>query len=275
MTDAEKEAIPKALVVNAPGIDGPIDVDLITKLWENQNPTATFDAQSITLTSDDYDFLILTYYAHKDDNKMLSVIFNKGENSIITLGSTNGSGSFCGARVIISNSATSFSFDNAAYCIGSAAPVGNNGFLIPVAIYGFKKTITVDVSGIISDVSTSADKCMLSDGVTSVQNTIPQLVATVYGDGIKTFNQLFNELNTALINSGLSLKSNSYLTLSTDIYHIGGHHYFLHHYVTNSVLAIQHVTIGSNSSFYNWENGTISNAGNNVPPNGYSISLYA
>ena len=176
MTDTEKEAIPKALVVNAPGIDGPIDVDLITKLWENPSPTVAFAAQDITLSSSDYDFLLIVSNVTGGAHIAISSIAQKGQHIYLGYPTYNNG--------VISIFRTATRVSDTVYSFGPTQVNGqsDNDNLIPVAIYGFKKTITVDVSGIVSDVSTDADKCMMSDGVTSVENKLDDITADTVHD---------------------------------------------------------------------------------------------
>jgi hypothetical protein len=48
----------------------------------------------------------------------------------------------------------------------------DNTLCIPIAIYGIKQKINISLSAIAMDVSTSASKCMLSDGETSVEDAL-------------------------------------------------------------------------------------------------------
>ena len=50
----------------------------LTKLWENPNPSSTFKAQNITLSSDDYDYLIWFYKGHTNWNRLMSQMTIKG-----------------------------------------------------------------------------------------------------------------------------------------------------------------------------------------------------
>ena len=56
MAPQEKEAIPEAKIINAPGIDyhaETIKAHVFPKLWENPDPSSVFAAQNITLSSSD------------------------------------------------------------------------------------------------------------------------------------------------------------------------------------------------------------------------------
>ena len=159
LTPAQQAAIPKALITNVPGATGTISADLMTKLWENADPTLDFTEQDISLNSADYDF-ILVLFAHQSGNRMESVIISKGQNSLLNSSQ---------------NRTRDFNYTDAThYHVGVGRLDGstNNSMCIPVAIYGIKKTLTLTFSAIASDVSTSASKCMLSDGVTSVEDVV-------------------------------------------------------------------------------------------------------
>ena len=177
MTDAQKEAIPKALVVNAPGVDGPINIDLMTKLWENSDPSVAFAPTNISLTSSDYDVLLWVFRTYISTMREISIISTKGSGTFISIDEDAPNNKrVTRNRVITRNSDTSFGIANCNSQIEGNASYVTNDSLVPVIVYGIKKSISIDVSAVISDVSTSADKCMLSDGVTSVEDTVVKCV---------------------------------------------------------------------------------------------------
>jgi len=150
-----------------------VHANMLTKLWENPNPTASFAAQSITLASDDYDFLLIL--ASNDvtwsDKTITSYIVQKGQHANIDLAVQTGS-SFVNTfvRKLLYVSDTSYSVqDNYVQPSNSTRTAYNNG-LVPIAVYGFKKSL--DITAIVSNVSTDARQCMLSDGVTSVESVL-------------------------------------------------------------------------------------------------------
>ena len=71
---------------------------------------------------------------------------------------------------------------------GSTASTVSNDYCIPIAIYGIKTTASVKVSAIASDVNTAADHCMLSDGVTSVEDGMTQYIGDTLLTTIDTYN---------------------------------------------------------------------------------------
>ena len=173
LTPEQQAAIPKALITDAPGVDGPINVELMTKLWENPNPTSAFAAQTITLSSSDYDFLLVTAVCSTTNGAESSPLILKKNSKGILNYATATSPAAASNRTITCTSNTQLSVDSA-WNAGSVV----NTELVPIAVYGIKQSVTVDVSAVISDVSTDADKCMLSDGVTSVEDA---LTPTEYG----------------------------------------------------------------------------------------------
>jgi hypothetical protein len=179
LTPAEQQALPKVLITDAPGVDGPINIDLITKLWENPNPNSAFTPQQITLSSNDYDLLLVLFNSHLDMTiyARSSTIITKGAHSYLSQSFCNTSSIKCTSRFIEFYNQTTYNVDNG-YTIDSGGTISQeNKCCVPIAIYGIKSSVTIDVSGIIADVSTDADKCMMSDGVTSVEDAIDELAA--------------------------------------------------------------------------------------------------
>jgi hypothetical protein len=154
-------------VTDAPLVDGNVEVDLMKKLWENSAPSASFNAQNITLASDDYDYLLWRFrYDYSGSFIIPPVIVKKGENVFCSY--------VAGTSTLVSRtrsasyqSDTVYSIDNATQGTGT-----NNNVVIPIDVYGIKLKVTISLSAIISNVSTSASKCMLSDGETSVADAL-------------------------------------------------------------------------------------------------------
>lgn len=106
-------------------------------LWENPDPTASFAAQNITLSSDSYSTYEV-FYTSRDSNGMMSQksMKNYGVTLIDVLPSGSGSAVF--RRVIKTESNTVFSVAACTYSTGSAAQSTVNQYLIPVKIIGYK-----------------------------------------------------------------------------------------------------------------------------------------
>ena len=109
-------------------------------LWENQNPTGYFTAQSITLNSDDYDMYEIIYYNWTNANFSLSSKALKGDN--ICLQSTilvNNTG-YLGTRYVSYTSDTSLSIDDCYSIIQANIPSTQvvNDWCVPVCVVGYK-----------------------------------------------------------------------------------------------------------------------------------------
>ena len=183
LTPAEQAAIPKALITDVPGASGSISVELIKTLWTNSSPTADFAAQTITLASDDYDFLFFDY-AYTANARRFTSITSKGCDGLINV-AIQASNTIFGnpMRTITYGTATSITISDCSYLTiqngGALSTATNNSVLIPIAIYGFKKSVSFDLTTLVADVSTSASKCMLSDNVTSVETAFTEAVKVV------------------------------------------------------------------------------------------------
>lgn len=158
-------------VTDAPLVDGNVEVDIMKKLWENTDPTASFVGQSITLSSDDYDSLLWVYKEQASTSYYLSVMSPKGAGTSFGLPDIGASGNTNRIRRVTYVDNTHFTFGSA--FIGSSSTyTSDNSVMIPIAVYGIKQKVTISLSAIIANVSTSASKCMLSDGETSVEDAL-------------------------------------------------------------------------------------------------------
>lgn len=195
MTDAQKKG-KKWLIENVPGAEGEIDADLLVPLWTNPSPTSSFAAQNITLTSGDYDFLIITSVIDCETyaKGTFGGIYEKGKNSILFYAKADER--WIISRGITYNSDTSLSIGNAYYYYipNSSNPGVANNVCVPLAIYGIKKTVKIKFDALAKDVSTLASKCMLDDGETSVEDVIGKGKISVTADGVKTYKQLLLDL---------------------------------------------------------------------------------
>lgn len=160
-------------IINCPWADGDVSVDLMTKLWENPSPTSAFAAQTIAVDLSGYDLTL--------------ILANSGVSAIATnvIGKSvylNEAVAAANTEVItrrrlgtINNNGIAF---NDAYRAGhSASGSVDNTLLVPYRIYGIKLTATVKINAIAMDVSTSADKCMLSENE-SVKDRVDSVYAT-------------------------------------------------------------------------------------------------
>lgn len=161
LTEQEKET-GRWDVIGVPGADGTVSFDLMTKLWENPDPTAEFAAQTITLSSSDYDLLLVIAKYINNSTRVISPVL--GLNGYLYFATEISSGAVNYYRGFDS-SGNNVTFTNA----------NDNTRLIPYQIYGIKTSQTVEIKAIAPEVSTSASKCMMSDGETSVEEAIEEV----------------------------------------------------------------------------------------------------
>lgn len=110
-------------------------------LWENANPTAEFGAQTITLASADYDFLLIQVLKELNNTKYHNFILAKGQSgeSSYTNGSSNSEYRYMTQdRVYTYVSDTSYSISANSYSRPSAYVTDRQDLNIPIRIIGFK-----------------------------------------------------------------------------------------------------------------------------------------
>jgi len=181
MTEQEKTAYKAShyrFGVEVPDTEGVINAEYMKLLWENPNTTQAFAEQTVTLSSADYDFLLFIYSVSVTTPERCSVIAPKGSNAWLDLASTLNSGTVTARRSATYNSATSISFGTAYIAQGASTHAENTSVDIPIAIYGIKKNFQFKVNAIATDLSTSADHCMLSDDATSVEEALGEKMST-------------------------------------------------------------------------------------------------
>ena len=185
MTEQEKTAYKAShyrFGVEVPDTEGVINAEYMKLLWENPNTTQAFAAQTVTLSSADWDFLLVVAGT-------ASIILKKG---VTTLNAMSVPFAYS-SRMIIDTRQLHLDANNnvvfeSAYRIqqtsaGSAITIAqNDSFIIPVAIYGIKASFQFKVNAIATDLSTRADHCFLSDNETSVEDYI----TTVSRETIRT-----------------------------------------------------------------------------------------
>lgn len=165
MTEQEKTAYKAShyrFGVEVPDTEGVINAEYMKLLWENPNTTQAFPAQRVTLSSADYDFLLVTAQAVAGGatDVQQNCIFSKGHGCKL-IGMSGNNALF---RNITYVSDTSLAIAN--------CDSPNNSYLVPIAIYGIKKNFQFKVNAIATDLSTSADHCFLSDNETSVEDKL-------------------------------------------------------------------------------------------------------
>lgn len=116
----------------------------LKKLWENENPTGDFNTQNITLSSDDYDYLIFFWKQGKNVSRLDSTMILKGYGAYLNMASDYpiGSNNYKVAsyvRDVTRVSDTSYTIDTcyARYGDSTTRPTYDAN-IIPIAIYGGK-----------------------------------------------------------------------------------------------------------------------------------------
>lgn len=108
-------------------------------LWENSSPTSSFAAQTVTLASDDYDFLL---FIHRMNNGSTSpcnsLCIPKGQGGNFCVGGTSSNGVIGNDRRITYTDATHIAYGDNNYCYGNNAASVSNTRNIPYKIYGIK-----------------------------------------------------------------------------------------------------------------------------------------
>ena len=174
LTEQEQET-GKWDVTDVPGADGTVSVELMTKLWENPDVTATFASQDITLSSDDYDLLMWVYCVSTTSSITNASFFVKGSGGTVLSLASAGSTSAQGAqnwRRFVSRTSDTVMLVGDGYVSYTGSQGVNNDRIIPYQIYGIKTRKTIEIKAIAPEVSTSASNCMMSDGETSVEEAI-------------------------------------------------------------------------------------------------------
>lgn len=110
------------------------------KLWTNSSPTAEFAAQSITLSSSDYDLLEIFYIDYNSTNRFKSVRVPKGKNTLLEMSISVSNYSFAGVRPVTYSSATSLTVGacTALYDTNAFSHITNNTWCIPQYVIGYK-----------------------------------------------------------------------------------------------------------------------------------------
>ena len=172
LSRSQQQAIPRAMIKDVPGVNGTVSAELLKTLWVNTSPTAAFAAQNITLSSDDYDLLIWVFRFASTVSNDVSAISVKGDGLTVDTTQTSGSGVYNVCRSITRSSDASFAVSAGTIQFAGQTQSTDNARLVPLVVYGLKKSISFDISALISNVSTDASKCMLSDSETSVENAL-------------------------------------------------------------------------------------------------------
>ena len=201
MTEQEQEAYKAShyrFGIELPDTEGVINAEYMTLLWENPNTTASFPSQTITLNSADYDFLLTIYSISTayGTAQMADTIVKKGDNLVMTaLSATTSANVQVALRTGLYVSDTSYTITDGYFQTQGSARTTNNNYCVPIAIYGIKKNFQFKVNAIATELSTSAENCIMPDGVTNVVDAITWKQAyTDTTSGTITVSQDFREV---------------------------------------------------------------------------------
>ena len=118
-------------------------VEKKTLLWANKSPTSEFAAQTVSLALSGYDAVeIICNYSKTDDTRMRYICNVGNSTSIYWFYYTAADGKYTGVRSrhVVSVSTTGVDIST---CYGkpgnSTTATANNGYIIPVEIYGIKR----------------------------------------------------------------------------------------------------------------------------------------
>ena len=114
------------------------DVELGKVLWENADITQDFEGQTVTLNSDDYDYIIIDFIRRLADNPVYHISFRYEKRcSAHAMVKYDNGNTICDRQAMY--------VDDTHYLIGGCYTNGTlaNSSLIPVKIYGYKNTIPV------------------------------------------------------------------------------------------------------------------------------------
>lgn len=111
----------------------------MTKLWENPAPTAGFAAQTITLNSADYDYLmIVCSHSTSYPNRQTSTIVQKGYTATCALLSATGGGVQANSRIFTYSNDTTYSVATGQTATGAGSYSTADTLCVPQVIYGIK-----------------------------------------------------------------------------------------------------------------------------------------
>ena len=111
-----------------------------TTLWVNPNPTSSFGGQQITLSSNNYDELIIYYKEIASGITLFTQIIEKGYSTRLFIGfaPSDVKGAIY-ERTMTINSETSYTFGDASFFYSSTQQQGtNNNLIVPFKIVGIK-----------------------------------------------------------------------------------------------------------------------------------------
>lgn len=193
MSESERAQIKRGTVVNVPGLDAGIKVELFKLLWSNPNPTSAFAAQNITLASDEYDFLLWIMKSWSTGSVQSSTIITKGSNGYLNVSIADSS------KIIIVRRRAVTYVDNRTYSIEAGYGANttdntyttDNNICVPIAVYGIKKSIDVTINTLGCEVFPQPRLFRLENYTLPTPLSIGQFASAAVDTG-KTLSQLTN-----------------------------------------------------------------------------------
>lgn len=153
-------------VTGVPGADGAVSIDLMTKLWENSNPTQSIEADTeFNINTAGYDLVMFTFaYSTSYLQNEKSVIIPQGSSTILTYTNVNGSAQMIRGFDYVSD--TKYKA-NAGYRNKTIDAT----VAIPLVAYGIKLHHTVEIKAIAPSVSTLAKNSVFDPTGTDLEST--------------------------------------------------------------------------------------------------------
>lgn len=171
--EAALQAHPNCVVTGAPDCDGDVEIEFEKVLWTNESPSSAFSAGQITLNSSGYTDYEIRFAPNKNSTvSQVSSRTEKGKGTLLNYSAATGSGVMTFSRSVAYVDATHLSIADCTYATGTTADVTNNDSCIPIEVIGHNRNLTAKIKAIAHDVSTSASKCMMSDGQTSAEDMV-------------------------------------------------------------------------------------------------------
>lgn len=171
MTEAEKDAYSagkRINLLNVPGAEGSIDADLMTLLYDGN------------LSNND------TFSLPDNTYSLLLCIVRGRASGIAQLNSSgNGRAVMTSTYPDSQNSTIRACVDISGHINGTFVYTMSGGWSSTsehVLIYGLSESVNLKINALAPEVSTLADKCMLSDGETSVEDALSELENIIIGE---------------------------------------------------------------------------------------------
>ena len=180
LTEAQKEAYSagkRLNILNPPDCNTEITFENLHLAWTNQSPTSNFPSGDITLDTDDYDEFEIWF--NVVSGFVLKVSGRKTSEKVMatTQVTTPSSYTTTYSRNITKVSDTKWTLADCSSQASTSSRQTDNSKMIPLFVFTKKDSNTAQITSIATGVSTLAENCMLSDGVTSVEDVLTATTA--------------------------------------------------------------------------------------------------